>query len=228
MALSPGDQQAINDLPIRIAEIRAGQDIVRQGDRPSRMCFIIDGFTCSYKMSTDGRRQIVSFHLPGDAPDLQSVHLPSLDISIATITPCRIAFVTHEAIRYLCEKQPKIADAFWRYTLLDAAIYREWIANVAQRSAVSRLAHLLCEMFVRLAVIGDANRDKIPFPITQSELGEATGLSSVHVNRSLQELRKGGYISLTGRTLSILNFHGLTDVGDFNTEYLHLKPIEWV
>jgi CRP-like cAMP-binding protein len=224
IALSASEKDAIRGLPVREAEIKADQDIVREGDRPTRMFFVIEGVTCSYKIAADSKRQIVNFHLQGDAPDLQSLHLATLDISIASITPCRVGFVQHEAIQKLCLEYPQIASAFWRHTLIDAAIYREWMTSIGRRTAVSRIAHLLCELFMRFTSVGLRDAMRIAFPITQTEIGDALGISTVHVNRSLQELRRSGYIVLRDSTLEVLDWKGLQQAGDFTPDYLHLQP----
>lgn len=221
--LSEEETAAIRDLPVREADIKADQDIVREGDSPSRMFFIAEGITCTYKLVNESKRQIVGFHLPGDAPDLQSVHLKKLDISIATMTPCKIGFVPHHAILALCDRFPRITSAFWRQTLIDAAIFREWVANVGQRSGPPKVAHVLCELFVRFRAVGLAKDDTIDFPITQTEIGEAVGLSTVHVNRSLKTLRDEGYFTFKDHTLQMLDWEGLQMVGDFSPDYLHLR-----
>jgi CRP-like cAMP-binding protein len=186
----------------------------------------VEGVTCTYKHAAEGKRQIVNFHIPGDAPDLQSLHLTVLDISIGTITPCKVAFVQHEAIRSLCSRFPRIAAAFWRETLIDAAIFREWMTNIGQRSAYSRIAHLMCELVIRYRAIGATTDLTIPFPITQIEVGDAMGLSSVHVNRSLQALRGNGLIALKSGTLEVLDWQGLLNAGDFQPTYLHLQQAD--
>jgi CRP-like cAMP-binding protein len=223
-ALSEAEREGLRNLPIREAELKADQDIVREGDRPTRSCFVLEGMTCTYKHAAEGKRQIVNFHIPGDAPDLQSLHLTVLDISIGTITPCKVGFVQHDAVLGLCSRFPRIASAFWRETLIDAAIFREWMTSIGQRSAYSRIAHLMCEMVVRFRVIGMTEDLTIPFPITQIEVGDALGLSSVHVNRSLQALRGEGLIALKNGTLEVLDWKGLQQAGDFDPAYLHLPP----
>lgn len=221
--LSEQEKAAIRELPVREADIKADQDVVREGDSPSRLFFIVEGMTCTYKVVSEGKRQIVGFHLPGDAPDLQSVHLRVLDVSIATMTPCKIGFVPHPAILEACDRFPRLTAAFWRHTLIDAAIFREWMANIGQRTAPARIAHLLCELYVRFQAVGLARGDTIDFPITQVEIGEAMGLSSVHVNRSLKELRSKGYIAYRDSVLQVLDWEGLQMAGDFSPDYLHLR-----
>jgi CRP-like cAMP-binding protein len=220
--LSDGEKDAISRLPLQIAEIKADQDIVREGDRPSRSCVLLEGFTCNYKLVADGKRQILAFHIPGDIPDLQSLHLKVLDNGLATITPCRVGFVQHETLREICERFPRIAIAFWRDTLIDAAVFREWMTSIGRRSAYARIAHLLCEMVVRLRVVGLTEGHTCDLPITQTEFGDALGLSLVHVNRTMQELRRAGLISFRGSTLTVLDWEGLRKAGEFDSTYLHL------
>lgn len=222
-ALSDEEKQAIKALPVHQMAIRADQDIVRQGDRPTRACFIVEGVSCTYKMAADSRRQIVGFHLLGDAPDLHSIHLPLLDISIGTLTPCTIGFIQHIHIRELCMRMPGIATAMWRSTLIDAAIFREWMTSIGQRSARTRIAHLLCEIYVRSRAVGLADGTRISFPITQLEIGDALGISAVHVNRSVQYLRRKGLISLVDGSLEIHDWAALQRIGDFSPEYLNLN-----
>jgi CRP-like cAMP-binding protein len=184
---------------------------------------VLEGFACSSKTSGEGKRQILNFHVPGDFPDLLSLNLDVLDSTLTTISPCRIGFVQHEAIQQISERHPKIARALWRSTLIDAAVFREWVVNVGVRPAYSRIAHLLCEVLVRLRAVGLAQNFSCEFPISQTEIAAATGLSSVHVNRSLQELRANRLIKLDRTGLRALDWEGLQAAGDFDPAYLHLR-----
>jgi CRP-like cAMP-binding protein len=221
--LSDDEKQALLSLPMQVMAIKADQDLVRQGDRPSRSCLILSGFAATYKMTVGGKRQIVSFNLPGDIPDLQSLHLKTLDTSIGTISTCRVGFITHEALRDLCTRYPRIAAALWRETLIDAAIFREWVLNVGQREAYQRMAHVLCELLMRLRAVGLAEDHACDLPITQSEFADALGVTTVHVNRVLQEMRADGLIELKGERLNIPDWDRLKEVGDFDPTYLHLE-----
>jgi CRP-like cAMP-binding protein len=223
-ALSENERRAIESLPIQVTNIARHQDIVREGDRPRRSCILMAGFACTFKMTGEGRRQIMAFHLSGDMPDLQSVHLSTLDSSLGTITACRVGFVEHEAIHEFCEAHPRVGSAFWRMTLIDAAIFREWISNIGQRNGYSRVAHLLAETLVRSHAVGLARGYSCEMPFTQGDLGEATGMSMVHVNRVLQELRRDELIRLQRGTLQVLDWARLKKAGDFDPTYLHLRP----
>jgi CRP-like cAMP-binding protein len=222
--LSEEARQAVLKLPMSVRDIPADQDILREGDRPGQCCLLVEGFLCRYKMLPDGKRQILSLHVPGDVADLQSLHLAVMDHSLGTLVPSRAAFITHEALRGIIRAYPEIADAFWRDTLIDAAIFREWIVNVGSREAYARLAHLICELFCKLHAVGLTDGNTFYLPITQAELGDATGLSTVHVNRSLMQLRADGLITLERGRCTIRDHGRLRDAGTFDPAYLHLKP----
>jgi CRP-like cAMP-binding protein len=221
--LSEDELQSLRSLPLAPVEIDADQDIVREGDRPTQCCALIEGFVCRYKLTEDGRRQIFSFHTPGDIPDLQSLHLATMDHHVKTLTPCTVAFVPHEAMADLIRRCPRVGDVLWRDTLIDAAIFREWMVGIGRRTAATRIAHVLCEVFLRLKAVGLTHGNECEFPITQTEIGDALGLSTVHVNRSLQELRASGLIELRRGFLTILNWEALTRAGEFDPAYLHLR-----
>lgn len=217
---------ALRELPIFPARLRSHQDIVRQGERPMRSCILLEGFTCWYSILSEGGRQITSVSVPGDIPDIQSLHLGVLDSSLLTLTECMVGFVDHDALRRLCIQHPNLGSAFWKTTLIESAVFRQWVTNVGGRSAYKRVAHLLCEIMIRMKAIGMATNNSCEFPITQAELGDATGLSNVHINRTLQQLRSDHLISLKDRTLYVHNWQALQDAGDFDPGYLHLREPE--
>ncbi|WP_336490021.1 Crp/Fnr family transcriptional regulator [Methylobacterium nigriterrae] len=190
--LSPEERQAIERLPATVRVLEPRQEIVREGERPSHCFLVLDGWVCSYKIISQGRRQIFAFHVPGDLPDLQSLHVPVLDHSFCTLTHTTLAFVPHESLRELTARFPNIAALFWRATLIDAGIFREWMLGLGRRTASEHLAHMLCELYLKLQAVGLAQEHRYTFPVTQQDLGDATGLSNVHVNRMLQDLRRRG------------------------------------
>ena len=221
--LSQEEKDAILRVPTTIREVGADQDIVPEGDRPAQCCLVIEGLQCRYKMLRDGERQILSFHIPGDIPDLQSLFLSTLDHSLGTVTQNRVAFIQHDALRDLIRSYPGIAERLWRETLIDAAVFREWITNVGSRDAYTRIAHLICELYVRLRAVGLTNGNAFNFPVTQIELADASGLSTVHVNRSVQEIRADGLIVWERGVCTIPNFEALQDAGMFDAAYLHMR-----
>jgi CRP-like cAMP-binding protein len=201
--LTDDERQALANLPMQLAVVKDDQHLVGEGDRPSQCCLLLSGFTATYKVSGGGKRQIMNFGIAGDIPDLHSLHLKVLDTSVRTLTTCRVGFIFHEDLRELCERYPRIAAAFWRETLIEGAIFREWMLNIGRREAYSRIAHFFCEMLVRLSAVGLAEDHACDLPITQSELGEALGLTAVHVNRVLQQMRADGLIETKGVRLII-------------------------
>jgi CRP-like cAMP-binding protein len=224
--LSHDDKAALRNLPLHVQTLRADQDIVRDGDRVSRSCLLLEGFACRNKFTGDGKRQIMSFHIPGEIPDLQSVHLTRMDHNLQTLTACQVGFIRHEELLAVCEKYPRLAAAFWRETLIDAAIFREWVVNVGRRDAIARMAHVFCEFFFRMRMLGLTTDHTCEFPISQVEFADALGLSTVHTNRTLQELRSQGLIALKGKTLTVKDWEGLKKVGDFDPAYLHERSEE--
>jgi len=225
-SLSEDEKKAILALPARVADLRADADIVREGDRPSQCCLLVEGFLCRYKSLADGKRQIMAFYVPGDIPDLLSLHIDVMDHSLATVVPSKVAFIPHDALGRLIDQNTRIANAFWRETLIDAATFREWIVNVGSRDAYSRIAHLICEVFLKLKVVGLTNGNSFGFPITQGEIGDATGLSTVHVNRSIQKLRSEGLIILEKGRCTIPDLPRLEEAARFDPLYLHVRNEE--
>ncbi|WP_441011847.1 Crp/Fnr family transcriptional regulator [Methylobacterium sp. NMS12] len=224
--LSDVERQAIQGLPVRTQTLNARQDIVRDGDRPSHCCLILDGWACRYKLLHEGRRQILSFHIAGDVPDLQTLHLPTMDHSLATVTKATVAFIPHESLRELTVNFPSIGALLWRDTLVDAGIFREWITGLGRRSAFERIAHLFCEMYLKLQAVGLAGDFRCRMPTTQNDLADALGLTPVHVNRVLRDMRGLALITLRSSTLVIEAWDELLRVAEFDPTYLHLeKPV---
>lgn len=224
--LAHEEKAALLRLPLRLKTVAADQDIVSEGDIPLESCLIVEGFACRYNLTAEGKRQIHSFHISGDIPDLQSLHLKVMDHSLGTLVPSKLAFIRHDDLRTLMRNHPRLGDLFWRDTLIDAAVFRQWILGLGRREAHGRIAHLLCELLVRLRAVELVEDHVFVLPVTQAELGDALGISTVHVNRVLQELRREGLISLHGGTLKVLDWEGLQKAGEFNPTYLHLAKKE--
>src|SRR3954463_9506641 len=221
--LSEDERDMLRTVNGTIKSVGPRQDLVREGDRPHECCLILDGFAYRYKLTDDGKRQIFSFHIPGDIPDLQSLHLDVMDHSLSSLCATKALYIPHEVIRDLTRRCPRIGDVFWRDTLIDGAVFREWILNLGRREAYGRMAHLLCELYVRLKAVGLTSGDTYEFPITQAEFGDALGLSTVHVNRTLQELRGEGLITLRNGSVTVLDWDRLREAGEFDPTYLHLR-----
>ena len=221
--LTSEERAALEAMPMQPALIDAYQDIVREGDRPGRSFAIISGIASTYKTTRAGKRQVMSYHVAGDVPDFQSLHLQTLDISIATVSPCRVGFVQHDAVRALLRAQPRLGEVFWRATLIDAAIVREWTLNTGRRDAYARMAHLFCELITRLGTVGLAPDFSCDLPMTQPELADALGITPVHVNRTIRDLKAAGLVSLRSRHLFVHDWDGLVAAGEFDPTYLHLR-----
>ncbi|TXN77385.1 Crp/Fnr family transcriptional regulator [Methylobacterium sp. WL8] len=220
--LSDAERQAVENLPAKVQTLRPRQDIVREGDKPEHSCLIVEGWAFRYKLLGGGRRQILSFHVPGDVPDLHSLHIDTMDHGLAALTQATIAFIPHECLFEVTKRFPGLAGILWRETLIDAAIFRQWITGMGQRDAFGRMAHLLCELYCKLEAIGLAPEQRCNLPITQIELGDALGLSSVHTNRVLQELRAQGLVTFRSKAFSITSWDGLVRAAEFNPAYLQL------
>ena len=222
--LDEDDKRYLRELPAILKRIDGNQGIVATGDRPSMCCLVVDGFVLRSKSLTDGKRQILAFHQPGDIPDLQSLYLHVMDHDVSTLGDCVLGFIPHGPLRDVIRKRPNLAEILWRDMLIDAAIFREWICNVGPRSGVSRMAHLILEIYTRLQSVGRAPGASFRLPITQALLGEAIGMSTVHVNRILQQLRGEGLLDFSNGVVMIYDERKLKEVGDFDPLYLHLDP----
>jgi CRP-like cAMP-binding protein len=222
--LNDDDVGAIQSLPINMRNMPAGQSIVRQGDHPTGCCLCVEGFLVRWKATVTGKRQIMGIHIPGDIPDLQSLHLHVSDHDLSTLTACTVGLISHAALRQLAHDRPKIADALWRDTLIEAAMMRERVLNLGQRHAAQRAANFFLEMRSRLAAVGRAKGNSFHLPITQQHIGEALGMSVVHVNRVLKELRNNKLLEMQRGKITILDERRLTDLGEFDSLYLHQDP----
>jgi CRP-like cAMP-binding protein len=192
----------------------------REGDKPVQCAVLLSGFLCRHKVAND-RDQILVFSVPGDFPDLQTLHLGSIDHNVLSIGASRVGLISHERIKNVINASSRLTHLFWRETQLDAAMFREWVCNVAARDSLSRVAHLICEMEARLAIVGLVENGSFNLPFTQQDIANATGMSNVHVNRTVQELRKRGLITWEARTVKILNKKALRELGEFVPDYLH-------
>jgi CRP-like cAMP-binding protein len=209
-----------------IGEIRehpAGRTIVRSGTTLSASTLLIEGLVCRFKDLADGQRQIMELHVAGDFVDLHGFLLKRIDHNIGALTPIRVASVPHDALRGITETHPHLGRMLWFSTLLDAAIHREKILSIGRRTAIARIAHIFCELMVRLRLIGLADEKGYDLPLIQADLGDATGLTSVHVNRMLKKLRDDGLLTFRGGRVTIDDWDGLQRVAEFNLDYLHLE-----
>jgi len=222
--ISDDDVREILALPIAVKQYPAERPVVSDGQRATDCCLVADGFCVRSKTIADGKRQILSIHIPGEIPDLMSLFLHVMDHDLSTLTPCRLGLINHEALRQLHRRKPNVAEMFWRDTLIDAAMFREWIVNVGQRPAPARLAHVMMELRERLRLIGRVDGNSFEMPMTQEEIGEALGITGVHANRVIRQLREEGIVDLHRGRATVLNEVRFLELSDFDDRYLHLSP----
>lgn len=199
------------------------QDILSEGERPDHVHVILEGWAARYKTLSDGARQIVAYLIPGDFCDLHVAVLGRMDHGIVALSRCRVAYIPSEALDELTSHHNGLTRALWWATLVDEGVLREWILNVGRRSALERIAHLLCEMHARMQMVGLVEDGRLALPLTQEELADTTGLTAVHVNRTLQRLRKANLIELGKGMLTIVDVPALREAAGFNGNYLHIR-----
>ncbi|GJE28721.1 Crp/Fnr family transcriptional regulator [Methylobacterium organophilum] len=221
--LSAEETKALNEISrVKIRRVGAREDIIREGDTLENINLILEGWACRYKQLEDGRRQIIAFFVPGDHFDSHVFSLREMDHSIGTMNAVTLAELGREGLLALAERHPRIAQSLSWEIAVRFSIQREWTVSIGQRTAAERLGHLLCELFLRMQAVGLADATSCDLPVTQVDLADALGLSNVHVNRVLQELRANGLIVLRGRHLTIPDFQALAANSLFNPHYLHL------
>jgi len=212
---------ALFALPVTRRSFAKDGFIVREGETGSSCSLLLKGFAYRQKFVGDGARQIISLHIPGEFVDLQNCLLLVADHNVQSLDQSDLAQIPKTALLELASRYSSIAKAMWLDTLVDASIFREWVVNVGRRDARTRIAHLLCELALRLEASGMSRDGVYQFPLTQEQLADATGMTAVHTNRTLQALRKDGLIRLTSSALIVLDWERLRDVGDFSPRYLH-------
>ena len=221
--ISSEEERAIRNAVAETRRLPADEVVIRTGEELNSSLMLLDGWMARAKDLQSGERQMTELHIAGDFPDLHGFTLKRLDHDLLSLTECRVAVVPHDRLKELTERYPHLARVYWDATNVDAAIHREWALSLGQRSAISRMAHLFCEIYVRLDVVGRASADARELPLTQRELSECLGLTVVHANRTLQELRRRGLVELENRRLTILDRRGLEGVAEFDPAYLYLE-----
>jgi CRP-like cAMP-binding protein len=219
--LTPSDRALLAAVPFTVREVGSGHYLVREGAPTAECCVLVAGYACRHKVAANGGRQIVSFHLPGDLLDLQHLLLAIADHNVQTITPATVAWIPKVALKAAAAQSPRIADALWRDTLIDASIFREWVLNVGRRDARSRTAHMLCEFAARREAAGLGSPEEFELPMTQEQIADATGLTAVHVNRMLRVLEEDGAITRERRQIRIVDWDRMRRIADFDRAYLH-------
>jgi CRP-like cAMP-binding protein len=221
------DEAAILDLPHRTKSIERNRYIAREHEKTTHSCLLLAGFAIRHKMVSDGARQIVAIHMRGDLVDLQNSFLGIADHSVQVLTEADVALIPREAVKQLAVDRPRVGMAMWFDTLVDASVFREWIANVGRRDARTRIAHLLCEFSLRLKVAGLGEATNYELPMTQEQIADCVGLTPVHVNRMLKQLEAENLISRrSSRSVTVGDWNKLAHAGDFDSTYLHLTEDE--
>jgi CRP-like cAMP-binding protein len=221
--ISDDEQAAVLEALTRPREVKRGDDIVADGSTPKQTTVMLSGTACRYKILPGGKRHILTFQYPGDMTDLYGYVMKKLDHAVGALSDCTFAHIPHETIAVLSEKYPNLQYAFWRDTMVDASISHTWALG-GGRKTLERVAHMLCEIFVRLEAVGHAELGRpLPFTATQQDLADALGLSLVHTNKTMALLKGKKLITRTGTKLQIINWEGLKAIAHFDASYLHFK-----
>jgi CRP-like cAMP-binding protein len=220
--ISAEEERAIRNSVAETRRFAADEVAIRSGERLHSSMVLLDGWMARSKDLQSGERQVTELHIAGDFADLHSFTLKCLDHDVLTLTECTVAMVPHDRLKEITERYPHLGRVYWLSTNIDAAMHREWALSLGQRSAISRMAHLFCELYVRLDVVGRTKGNACELPLTQRELSECLGLTVVHANRTLQELRRRGLVEMENRQLTILNRRGLEAIAEFDDSYLFL------
>lgn len=220
--LSDEEERALRETIVDCENLPSKQVILKRGEPLNRSILLLEGLICRHKDLRNGRRQISALHVPGDFLDLHGFTLKHLDHDVMSLSPVRVAYAAHERLKWLTEEFPHLTRLLWFSTNLDAAIHREWELSLGQRTGVARAAHLLCELYHRLRIVGNVEGQTFSFPVNQTELGECLGLTPVHTNRVLRELRERRLVTFRNGLVEIEDLHGLETLAEFEPSYLYL------
>lgn len=225
ITLSDDAVRAILSVPHQLRVLRPSEYFIREGERPRHSTVVVDGYVYRHKLVQDGGRQIVAVHIPGDFVDLQNILLDEADHNIQALTHATVCEFPHAEMLELAFRHPEIGKALWRESLVEASLFREWIANIGRRDARARVAHLLCELAVRREAAELGSRRSFELPMTQEQIGDALALTAVHVNRTLRVLEADGLIRRAKRSILVADWPALRAVADFNENYLHVREM---
>lgn len=221
-AFSEEERNLFCDKMQETADFSPGEIIAPEGEEIHHSSLLVSGISCRSKCTADGMRQIMQFNIPGDFVDLHSYPLEILDHSITALTKCRIVKLPHRDITAIIESNPRLARILWFATMVDASIHREWLVCLGSRTGTKRVAHLFCEMFYRFRVVGLTEDTTYNFPVSQAELGQALGFTSIHINRMLRDLRDQGLVTFRNKLVEIHDLDALEQLAEFNPGYLYL------
>jgi CRP-like cAMP-binding protein len=220
--LSDVDLTLLDHLRPRERSFARGSQIVAARTEQTESCLMLHGVAARETLTHDGKRQISALHFAGDFVDLHGFVLKEIDHGVTAVTDCTVGFISHASIAAAIERSPRLGRALWMLTAIDAAIQRAWIACLGRSRALPRLGHLLCETYLRLKLVGLADQHRFPFPITQTELADVMGLSPVHMNRTIQELRATSLVTWDGATVVIRDWDALLTLSEFDASYLNI------
>lgn len=221
-AINAEEEQALSEAAGGTSTYEPGEEIVREGVPQTLSRLLVEGIVARMKLMADGRRQITELHIPGDFVDLHSFLLKRLDHDVVAVTRVRLLNFPHEGLRRITESRPHLTRLLWLNTVLDGAGHREWIVSAGRRTAIEHLANLFCELLVRYRVVEMSDGRSCPLPLTQQQLADACGLTPVHVNRVVQDLRADGLIEWRGGELVVADFDRLAALGQFDPAFLNL------
>jgi CRP-like cAMP-binding protein len=220
--VSEEEKGLLGQLPFRIRTFAAGEELVVEGSRPTESCLVLSGFAARQQHVSDGKRQLTAIHIAGDFVDLHSMLLKVMDHSVVSLGGCLAAFVPHTGLQAIIAASPHLGRLLWLSTVIDGAIERNWVTCLGRRPSNTHLAHLICELYARLETVGLVRGQSFELPLTQSDIADTVGLSVVHVNRMIQELRASGLIIWDRKTVTVLDIDGLRKFADFDPTYLNL------
>jgi CRP-like cAMP-binding protein len=225
--LDAADETALLGLAYRPKKIARHGYVVREREKTTHSCVILSGFAMRHKIVANGARQILAVHMKGDFVDIQNSFLGIADHSVQVLADAEVAFIPHQLVQQIAFARPNVGLAMWSDSLVDASVFREWLANVGRRDAYTRIAHFLCEFSLRLKVAGLGEATDYELPMTQEQIADCVGLTSVHVNRTLKKLEIDKLITRrNSRAVTVGDWNKLADAGDFDSTYLHLRENE--
>ncbi len=221
--LTDEERDILRRIVVREKRFSAGEDLVVEGSRPGQSSLLVEGFAARYKLTAEGMRQITALHVAGDFVDLHAFLLKTMDHGVVALSPCRVGLSDHADLKIVTERYPHLTRMLWLDTLIHGSIHRAWIVAMGRRSKASHLAHILCELYVRLGVVRRTDSWSFHLPLSQSEMADVLGLSLVHMNRVIQTLRRESLISWNNQTITILDWERLKEVAEFDPTYLSLS-----
>jgi CRP-like cAMP-binding protein len=220
--LTADDLDLLTEMPFTIGHFASHQNVLRKGDEPDCCCLLLQGYLCWRDADSDSG-QITAIYVTGDVPDLQTLRSAKAEALLTALGPAVVAFVPHGFFDRMASFSPTLSRALSLLGLADAACLRNWVINLGSRDSLTRVAHLICEIVTRLRAVGQARDFRFPSPFTQCDLAAACGISAVHANRIIQELRRKHLLHWQSKAITITDWHALVDLAGFDPGYLRLR-----